>query len=323
MEYRQFPGTDLKLSAITFGTIEFAARPKGWHRDTEEGQRALHLALDNGVNCIHSSYEYETWYAVRQVLAQRRDAQQVKHIVKIPDPDFDRTDLKFVPAYFRKMVEDSLAGLKAERIDLVQWALRDNNECDPKLAIAGFRACRDELLALFGKLRDEGKVGHLACFVYTNEFAEEVLASGAVSALLFYYNLWDTTLQPTVAKLARHNTGAVAYRPFQGGLLVSKRADRNALPEGDRFRSPGAQKRLEARDRLFAAAGLKPDDLTRQAVAFCLATPSIITLVTGMNSREQVKQVLAAAESQRPDPDLGRRLFDAAGQLGLRRQCNR
>ena len=46
MEYRTVAGTDLKLSVITFGTISFAATSRPSHRDTDEGKRALHLALE-------------------------------------------------------------------------------------------------------------------------------------------------------------------------------------------------------------------------------------------------------------------------------------
>jgi len=323
MEYRTLAGTDLKLSVITFGTITFAAAPKGWHRDTDEGKRALHLALDMGVNTIHSSYEYETWYAVRQVLAQRKDAKALKHIVKIPNPDTDQTDFKYVSAYLRKLVEDSLAGLKIERIDVVQWPLRDDTECDPKVAVERYRAYKDDLLADFEKLRDEGKVDHLAAFVYTNAYAQEVIAGGAISTLLFYYNLWDTTLQPSLEQLDAKKLSAIVYRPFHGGLLVNKRANRLAIPEGDRWKRDWSQKRMAQRDQLFEAIGFKTDNLTAAAVKFCLTSPSITSLVTGLNTREQVKEIINAADGNYLDPSLARKLFDAAGQIGIRRECNR
>ena len=323
MEYRTVSGTDLKLSVITFGTISFAGTPKSRPRDTEEGKRAMRLALDMGVNTIHSSYEYETWYAVREVLAERKDAKSLKHIVKIPNPDMDKTDFKYASAYFRKLVEEALAGLNAERIDLVQWPLRDDTECDPKLAVEHYRAYKDDLLADFEKLRDEGKVRYLSTFAYTNAYAQEIIAGGAIKTLLFYYSLTDTTLQPSLEQIEQKGLSAIAFRPFHGGALVNKRADRNALPEGDRWKRDWGQKVLTQRDQLFEAVGLKPDNLTAMAIKFCLTSPCVASLITGLNTREQVKEVLGAADGKYLDPALGRKLYEAAGQLGIRRECNR
>jgi aryl-alcohol dehydrogenase-like predicted oxidoreductase len=115
----------------------------------------------------------------------------------------------------------------------------------------------------------------------------------------------------------------VAYRPFAGGLLVNKRADRNAIPEGDRWKRDGSQKRMAQRDQIFEAAGLKPDNLTAAAVKFCLTSPCIASLVTGINTREQIKEIIAAADGKYLDPTLGRKLYEVTGQLGVRRQCNR
>jgi aryl-alcohol dehydrogenase-like predicted oxidoreductase len=322
MDYRMLSGTDLKMSVITFGTIEFVPAPRRWQRSLEEGKAAMHLALDSGVNVIHTSYEYQTRYAVRQVLRERKDAKSFIHIIKTPDPDTDLTERTFKPIWFRKMVEDALAELNVEKIHVLQWILRDGTECDATKAIPLFRQYKDDLMATFMKLRDEGKVSYLTCFVYNNTFAQEMIASNCFKALLLYYSMLDTTLQPSIDKMREKGMSVLGYRPFCGGQLVTKRANRNAMPAGDRMGGEKSVQRLAKRDDLLAAAGITTDDLTAMAVKFCLASPNVTSLITGMNTPEQVKAVCAAADGKYPDPALGRKLYELSGQLGMRRECN-
>lgn len=318
MEYRKLAGTDLELSVLTFGTIWFAAAPNRPDVDTEEGKKALHLALDSGVNCIHTSYEYQTRHVVSEVLSERKDAKELKHIIKVPDPDRAKTDNVFKPEYFRKLVEDALQELNADRIDLLQWIIRDCTESDVKASLEKFHAYKDDVRAIFEKLRDEGKVGYLGNFVYTDEYADEATASGYLDSLLCYYNAWDTTILPAIEKLANRNMGAVVLRPFHGGMLTSKRANRNALPEGDKFLKGKGIKKLENRDKLFEEAGLEVKDLTSFALKFVLACPSIASIITGMNTPDQVKGVLSAIDGEYPSMDVVRRTHEAMEKLGFR-----
>jgi len=269
-----------------------------------------------GVNCIHSSYEYQTRHVLGEVLRGRKDASNIRHIIKVPSPDRDKTDYKFSADYFRKLIEDALAELGAERIDLLQWILRDGHESDPEVSVARWREYKDDLMGIFEKMRDEGKVGYLGNFVYSEPYAEEVAASGCLSALLFYYNAWDTSIQNVLDRLPEWNLGAVTLRPFHGGMLTTKRADRNHLPPGDKFDNEKGRARLEKRDRLFAEAGVETDNLTGFAVKFALSQPGIASLITGLNTCEQVREVLALADGDYPDPSLARRLREAADRLG-------
>jgi aryl-alcohol dehydrogenase-like predicted oxidoreductase len=315
MEYRQLANTDLKLSVITFGTIWFA-RPG---EDPTEGKKAMNLALDMGVNCIHTSYEYKTRDVVHDVLKGRKDAKQLKHIIKVPDPDKKNTDNQYKPEYFRKLVEDALRELPADRIDLLQWILRDGTESNVEASLAKWDAYKDDVQATFEKLRDEGKVGYLGNFVYTNEYAEKVSASGRLTALLFYYNLWDTTIQGALDKLREHKMSAVVLRPLHGGMLTTKRANRNALPASDKWAKPDRLAMLAKRDQLFAEASLKDTgDLSTFAIKFALAQPNITSMITGMNTTEQVKQVLACADGKYPDPSLAQKLHQAMKKLGFK-----
>lgn len=317
MEYRTLNGTDLELSVITFGTIWFAAAPNRPGIDTEEGKRALNLALDMGVNCIHTSYEYQTRQVVAEVLKDRPGAKDLKHIIKAPSPDRDATDGVFSADYFRRLVEDALSELGCERIDLLQWILRDTTVMDAEASIAKWREYKDDLMAVFEKLRDEGKAGYLGNFVYTEPYTDVVIDSGCLSALLFYYNLWDTTFQDALDRLDASDMGAVILRPLHGGMLTSKRADRNCLPADDKFNNERRLPMLEKRDRLLAKAGIDTDDLTAFAIRFSLSQPNIASVITGLNTCDQVREALALVDGNYPDKSLANTLRAAAIDLGF------
>ena len=89
MASRKFGNTDLEVSEICFGPMRFSAKESGSDERSETGKRALHRALERGVNFIHSSYEYGTRWAVGEVLKDHPGRQDIHHIIKVPVPDFD------------------------------------------------------------------------------------------------------------------------------------------------------------------------------------------------------------------------------------------
>jgi len=321
MEYRKLNGTDLEISAITYGSMTFAATANTPDRDTDEGLRALELALDMGVNCVHSSHEYGTRYAIGEVLRKRKDAHKIHHVIKVrtfgrAEPDVPQ------PYQLRRRVEAALEEMGAERIDLIQWIVSKSFSTNPEPGqadefMAHLGGYRDEIAAEFEKLRDEGKAGYLGFFAYSDEFAGRMVDSSLISCLMFYYNLWDTTILPTLDRLGEANMSALAYRPFSGGMLTAKRADRSNLPEGDKYLPEKRMQLLIDRDRLFEAVGLESDNLTETAVKFCLSHPNVASLVTGLNTRDQVREILPMADGDYPGEDLARKLFDACRRLSV------
>ena len=105
--------------------------------------------------------------------------------------------------------------------------------------------------------------------------------------------------------LEQSGGGFLCIRPFLAGLLTDRRADRDALPAGDRMRAPswdGAYKRLEVlRERL------QPHSVTAFAIQFALAHPIVASLIVGLNTVAQVDEVIDAAAEPAP-----RSMFDEA-----------
>ena len=303
MQLRRFGNTDLEVSPICFGPMRFAAKDGSDDDASRAGRRALERALERGVNFVHSSYEYGTRWSMAKVLAGHPRRHEIHHVIKVPVPDFDDGG-RFDAAKFRRRVEEALTDLHTDRIAVLQHLQRAHPNSDEQ-RLPDVAAVDEPLREVFETLRAEGKVGYLTSFPYTPGFAEAALATGSFSGLVAYYNAVELEMARFFPALERSGGGFLCIRPFLAGLLTDRRADRAALPAGDRMRAAAwdaAYRRLAVlRERL------QPASVTAFAIQFALAHPIVASLIVGLNTVEQVDQVIDAAADPAP-----RRVFDEA-----------
>ena len=299
MRYRKFGNTDLEVSEICFGPMRFSAKTPDNDAVSLEGQRALEYAIERGVNFIHSSYEYNTRWAMSRVLKQHPKRHDLHHIIKVPVPDWDDGG-KFDGAKFRLRIEEALRELHTEHIDVLQHLQRDRPNNDD-LRIPNIAATHEPLLESFSKLKEEGKVSYLTTFPYTPDFADKVIQTDVFSGMVAYYNPIEMEMAEFFPQMAEKGQGLFCIRPFMGGLLTDRRSNRSQLPVDDRFQDARwdvAYKRLESLQTVLA------DDIsswTEFAIKFSLCHPIVTSLIVGLNSLEQVDGVLAAANGDYPD----------------------
>ncbi len=309
MQYRRFGNTDLEVSEICFGPMRFSAREPGEDPVSASGKRALERALERGVNFIHSSYEYGTRWAVGQVLKDHPKRGDLHHIIKVPVPDFDDGGV-FDAAKFRQRVEEALRDLHAERIAVLQHLHRARPNEDA-LRIPHIPAVCEAMLETFAQLRDEGKVGYLTTFPYSPGFAPEALKTGAFSGMVAYYNPIEMEMAEYFPRLEEEGQGFFCIRPFMGGLLTDRRAQRGQLPQGDRFLAENWDAAYERMALLQKALGVEPESWTSFSIRFALIHPIVTSLIVGLNTPEQVDQILDAADGNY----LERAVFDRALEI--------
>ena len=313
MQLRRFGTTDLEVSPICFGPMRFAAKDGTDDDASRAGRRALERALERGVNFVHSSYEYGTRWSMAKVLAGHPRRHDIHHVIKVPVPDFDDGG-RFDAAKFRLRVEEALTDLHTDRIAVLQHLQRAQPNSDEK-RLPDVAAVDEPMREVFERLRAEGKAGYLTSFPYTPGFAEAALATGTFSGLVAYYNAVELEMARFFPALERSGGGFLCIRPFLAGLLTDRRADRAALPAGDRMRDPSwdaAYRRLAVlRERL------QPASVTAFAVRFALAHPIVASLIVGLNTVEQVDEVIDAAAEPAPHSafDEALALFDEAGPV--------
>ena len=277
MQRRELGRSGIELSTLTFGSMRMRPATVG----EDDAVDLLHSLLDSGVTSFHSSREYESYDYFRAVLRKTlrsRGPTPVQHIVKIAVPHFD--EKRFSAAKFRARVDQELVALDAERLDVVQWLIRQTpNEDELRLPI--LKRAATELAECWAELKRAGKVGALTVFPYTIPFAAEALQLDLCDGLATYLNLLETESGSLLDAMLERGQGFLAIRPLLGGSLTGE----NTVP--GHLREAVASLQITAED----------------FVAFCLSFPllhpavtSIVLSVSSKSHAEFAQSVVARAE---------------------------
>lgn len=304
MDKRRLLGTDLDVSTICYGPMRAPTSPHDPLLD--QHRRALYAALDHGVNFIHSSYEYGVRWMMNSVLRDHPARSDLLHVIKVPVPDWD--DSSFDPSKFESRIDEALDELCTDRIALVQWMWR----CRPHEEGARLKrlaAVHDDAAACFSRLRDKGKVGHMACFPYFPDSAHAAMAHPAEQALIAYYNPIEMEMSPLIGDLAAKGRGFLAIRPLYEGVLTDRFSQLSDVPAGHRLAHPKYAPAFARRAAIARSVPLAAQSMTRFAIRFPLFNASCASVVVGLSSTEQVQQICTMANDTQPDPETVARVL--------------
>lgn len=338
MQTRALGGSDLEIPPIVLG---------GMFRDTVarevELARALDCALDWGLTAVDTAPMYgfgESERLLGRLLAGRRARICLMTKVGIRWDDawgdvlFEaelggrrvavRRDSR--PEAVRRDVDESLARLRCESLDLVQVHHRDRNT-----PIA-------ETMGELERLRDEGKLRAIGVSNFSPaELDEARLALGDVplASTQNAYSLLERRPDRELLPRARAaGVGFLAYSPLAGGLLAGRLLD-GPLPEGD-WRSEGplfqpcnvghvnrALREVACPIAERAGVGLSP-----VALAWAIAKPGVSAAIVGAQSEAQVRGAAAAtqlalttAEQARLDQAFAALPLDRNAGIPMRRRA--
>jgi aryl-alcohol dehydrogenase-like predicted oxidoreductase len=212
MIYRPLGRTGLEVSAVSFGAWAIGGY---WGPvDDEQSVRALHRAIDLGVNFIDTADVYGDGRSERLITRVRRErphdtiyvATKVGRRLPVQSPDgYTRENLT-------AWVDDSLRRLETESIDLLQL------HC-PHPAVydrAGVFDVLDDLVRA-------GKVSHYGVSVETVDEAVRALSYPQVQSVQIIFNVFRP--KPADAFFARAQearVGILARVPLASGLLTGK-----------------------------------------------------------------------------------------------------
>lgn len=296
MDKRRLAGTDLDVSVICYGPMRAAQNPND--PDLPKHKRAMSAAIERGVNLIHSSYEYGVRWMMHDVLKTHPARHDLLHVIKAPVPDWD--DDGFDPIKLEHRIDEALAELCTERIALVQWMwrCRPNDEVHrlPRLA-----EVHDQVAETFHRLRQKGKVGHLACFPYFPESATVAMGHPAQQALIAYYNPLELEMSTVIDSIRTDGRGFLAIRPLYEGVLTDRFTSHREVPDVHRLSQAKYADVFEARDRLATSFPEADANMTRFAIRFPLLSPHCASVIVGLSSETQVTQVCDHATAVIPD----------------------
>jgi len=237
MQYRAFGRLGWQVSSIGFGAWAIGG---GWGAQAEEDSvKALHTALDLGLNFIDTAQVYgdgKSEKVIAQVLGERRKSvpnEKVYVATKIPPTaegewpptPYDAVEARYPEKYLAERIERSLRDLKTERLDLVQlhtWTRAWN--------------ANPVALDILRKYQRQGKIGGIG--ISTPEQDQnsliELMRNGWLDAVQVIYNIFDQEPQAEFFPAALENkVGVIVRVALDESALGGKLTAQTIFAEGD------------------------------------------------------------------------------------------
>jgi aryl-alcohol dehydrogenase-like predicted oxidoreductase len=306
MRNRPLGKAGLSVSEIGFGAWGIGAKQWLGAKD-DESLRALHHAVERGVNLVDTALAYGEGHSERLVARLLKDRPGVAVATKIPPRNgiwparagVPVTE-SFPPAHIIQSCEQSLKNLGTERIDLLQL----HTWHDAFLEQDGWRDA-------FFSLKTSGKVRLLGVSVAEHEpsTALKVVAAGFVDAVQVLYNIFDPRAADELFPLClAHGVGVLARVPLDEGGLTGAITPDTVFPDGD-FRNHyfHGERRREVFERTTALEGLlgkEAHTLPELALRFCLSHDAVSTVIPGMRRVSTVEASVSVSDGRRLSPGL-------------------
>jgi L-galactose dehydrogenase len=274
MEYATLGRTGLRVSKLGFG-----ASPLGnefGETDAAEGERAIHCAIDLGINYFDTAPYYGRTLSETRLgaaLEGRRD--RVVLATKCGRYDVARFD--FSGARIRASIDESLQRLRTNYIDV--FLAHDIEFVDAEQII-------EEAIPTMRALQQAGKARFIGITGLQLKMLRRVAEAAPVDVILSYcrHNLLISDMDDLLTPFAeQHGIGLINASPLHMGILT---------PNGPPHWHPASAEVKEAGRKIVQRGGFQVSDL---ALQFCLQHPYVATTLTGMSTVEQVRQNVAAA----------------------------
>ena len=311
MQYRNLGRTGFSVSTVSFGAWAIGGT---WGKvDDQDSLRALHAAVERGVNFFDTADVYGDGRSERLIAELRRSR---KEDIIVATKAGRRLSPHVADGYNRenltRFVERSLRNLGTEAIDLLQL------HCPPTDVYY-----RPEVFGILDDLVAAGKIRFYGVSVERVEEALKAIEFEQVQSVQIIFNLFrQRPADHFLAEAARRRVGVLARLPLSSGVLAGKMTlntsfepddhrafnrHGEAFDRGETFSGIELSTALEAVEELRQ---LLPQGLTmaQMALAFVLSNPGVTCVIPGAKRESQVEENAAAADRVPLPPDLLERL---------------
>ena len=319
MQYRKLGKSGIEASVVGMGTwVTGGGAVWGQDPDDKESIRAIHAAIDMGVNLIDTAPMYgvgRSETVVGKAIAGRRDRVVVatKCGLLPNDPrgsffmEYDgmKVNRSLRPDTIREEVDASLQRLGTDYIDLYQthWPAIPPE----KTPIADTMECLMDL-------KKEGKIRAIGCSNVSPDELRENDEAGDLSSNQFRYSMLMRAPENDILPYcAEHGIATLTYMSLEQGLLTGK-VGMDRVFDPDEFRSNADWNpwfKIENRKRVLdLLSGWKTltdkyaCSLAQLTVAWTAAQPGVTHVLCGARTAVQIEQTAAAADIPLETQDL-------------------
>ena len=312
MKYRKFGKTGWDVSEIGFGA--WAIGGSWGSQDDGESIKAMHKALDLGVNFIDTAAGYGNGRSERligQILKERK-GEKIYVATKTPPSDGhwpplpqERWEDRYSEKYLRENIETRLKNLGVEALDCLQlhtWTRAWNDDPQP--------------LMLLRKFQKEGKIR--AVGISTPEHDQnsviDLMRGGWVDVVQVIYNIFEQEPAAQLLPVAKkQNVGIIVRVVFDEGSLTGRFTNETTFEEGDFRRNYFAGDRLS---RSVARAQKVKETIAgsgytmpQAALKFALANDAVGTIIAGIRNESQAQMNCSVSELPDMTPELQKKLW--------------
>jgi L-galactose dehydrogenase len=285
VNYRTLGRTGMKVSIVGFGTS-----PLGGvfgKIDENEGVRAVHKAVDAGINFFDSSPYYGATRAETVLGRAVRELSREQFYLATKVGRYGDAEFNFSSERVKRSVDESLRRLNVDYIDLIQ--------CHD-IEFGSLKQVVYEALPALREVIQQGKARFVGVTGLPLKIFNYVIDRASIDAILSYchYSLNDTSLQSILPVIRAKGIGVISASPLSMGLLTRQGPPRwHPAPERIRKACTEAAAYLEG----------KGVDIAQLALQFAVSNPDIDTVLVGISSPRDLESNLKALDST-PDPAL-------------------
>ena len=299
MQTRELGDSDLEISPLGVGTWAIGGPDGNYNwgpQDDEDSIRALHRAVEKGVNWIDTAPAYGRGHSEEVVGKALKGMPTRPYLFSKSSLIWgaDRVITNCLKAdSVRAECEDSLRRLGVEALDL--WQIHWPNP-DPDI---------EEGWAEMAKLKKAGKVRWIGVSNFTPAQMKRAQAIAPVTSLQPPYSALRRDIEAEILPFCGDNgIGVLVYSPMQAGLLSGKmsRERLQAMAPGDwrkrddKFKEPQLTRNLALQDLMGKIGAKHGHTAGVAALAWTLRRPEVTAAIVGVRSPGQVDELVAAGD---------------------------
>ncbi|MBL8116805.1 MAG: aldo/keto reductase [Anaerolineae bacterium] len=271
MEYRQLGQTGLKLSILGFGASGLG--DVFGNIDESDGIRAVHTAIDLGINFIDVSPYYGLTKAERVLGTALKQIPRDAYYLATKVGRYGERDFDFSAARVIASVDESLKRLHVDYIDIIQCHDIEFGSLDQII---------NETIPALRDLQQTGKVRYVGISGLPLSVLHYVAQNSEIDTVLSYchYTLNDTSMLKLIPYLKEWQIGVINASPFGMGLLTENKVPA-WHPASAEIKAACAEAAQYCRSKGVAIAQL--------ALQFSIANADITTTLVGITNPDQIK----------------------------------